>query len=134
MTEKARKINVQILDTNMEVNTQAKEEIFQANQQSAEASNNETGRQLSKEYLVNKLNFTNFQDDTILINFKHKEYDLSISLHARPKPCLGNKLDCLWVEKEGIFEKLHPYKFNNFFVIDGTKLLSVTPEVSNMDD
>ncbi len=134
MTERAYKKNVQILDTNMEVNVQEKEEIFQAKQQSTEASNNQTGKQLSKEYLVNKLNFTNFQDGTILINFKHKEYDLSISFHARPKPCLGNQLDCLWVETYGINEKLHSYKFNNFFVLDGTKLLSVTPEVSSMND
>ena len=134
MTEIPRKKNIQILDTNTKVNVQEKEEILQASQQSIEASNNETGKQLSKEYLVNKLNFTNFQDGTILINFKHKKYDLSISLHARPKPCSGNKLECLWVETDELNEKLHSYKFNNIFVIDGTKLLSVTPEVSSMND
>ncbi len=134
MTERAIKKSVHILDTNMEVIVQEKEEIFQANQKSTEASNNETGKQLSKEYLVNKLNFTNFQDDTILINFKHKKYDLSISFHARPKPCSGNQLDCLWVETDEINEKLHSYKFNNFLVIDGTKLLLVTPKVFSMND
>jgi len=134
MTERALKKDIQLLNTNMEVTVQEKEEIFQANQKSTETSNNETGKQLSKEYLVNKLNFTNFQDGTILINFKHKKYDLSISFHARPKPCLGTQLDCLWVETYEIIEKLHSYKFNNFFIIDGTKLLSVTPEVSGMND
>ncbi len=134
MTERPYEKNVLILDTNTDVTAQEKEEIFQTNQQSTEASNNKTGKQLNKEYLVNKLNFTNFQDGTILINFKHTKYDLSISFHARPKPCLGNQLDCLWVEKDGIIEKLHSYKFNNFFVIDGIKLLSVTPEVSGMND
>jgi len=134
MTEKPRNKNIQILNTDTDIAPQKKEEIFQVNQQSTEKSNNETGKQLSKEYLVNKLNFTNFQDGTILINFKHKKYDLSISFHARPKPCLGNQLDCLWVETYGINEKLHSYKFNNFFVIDGTKFLSVTPEVSGMND
>ena len=134
MTEKPRNKNIQILNTDTDIAPQKKEEIFQVNQQSTEKSNNETGKQLSKEYLVNKLNFTNFQDGTILINFKHKKYDLSISFHARPKPCLGNQLDCLWVETYGINEKLYSYKFNNFFVIDGTKFLSVTPEVSGMND
>ncbi|MBW1822762.1 MAG: hypothetical protein JRI92_13655, partial [Deltaproteobacteria bacterium] len=134
MTERPRKQNIQIPDTNTKVSAQEKEEIFQTNQQSIEASNKEADKQLSKKYLVNKLNFTNFQDGTILINFKHKKYDLSISFHARPKPCSGNKLDCLWLEKEGIYEKLHPYTFNNFFVIDGAKLISVLPEVYSMDD
>jgi len=134
MTEKALKKNIQIVDTNTEVSSQETEIIFQADQQSTEASNNETGKQLSKEYLVNKLNFTNFQDGTILIHFKHKKYDLSISFHARPKPCSGNQLDCLWVEKDGINEKLHPYRFKSFSVIDGTKLISATPEVSSIND
>jgi len=134
MTERPHKNNVRILETNTDVTAHEKEEIFQTNQQNTEASDNGTGKQVSKEYLVNKLNFTNFQDGTILINFKHNKYDLSISFHARPKPCSGNQLDCLWVEKYGINEKLHSYKFNNFFVIDGTKLLSVTPQVSRMND
>jgi len=134
MTERPRKKTVQILDTNMEVTVQEKKVISQTNQESTEASNNKTGKQLNKEYLVNKLNFTNFQDSTILVNFKHKKYDLSISFHASPKPCLGNQLDCLWVEADKNIEKLHSYKFNNFFVTDGTKLLSVTPEVSDIND
>lgn len=134
MTERPIKKNIQILNTNTDITIQEKEEIFQVNQQAAEASNNKTGKQLNKEYLVNKLNFTNFQDGTILINFKHKKYDLAISFHARPNPCLGNQLDCLWVETDEINEKLHSYKFNNFFVIDGAKLLSVTPEVFSMND
>ena len=134
MTERPRKKTVQILDTNIEVIVEDKEVIPQANQQSSQASINENGKLLNKEYLINKLNFTNFQDGTILINFKHNKYDLSISFHARPKPCLGNQLDCLWVEPNEINEKLHSYQFNNFFVIDGAKLLSVTPEVSGMSD
>ena len=134
MTERPHKKTFQILDTNMEVTVQEKEVISQAKQQSIESSNNKTGKQFSKKYLVNKLNFTNFQDGTILINFKHNKYDLTISFHARPKPCLGNQLDCLWVETDEINEKLHSYKFNNFLVIDGAKLLSVTPEVFSMND
>jgi len=134
MTERTHKKNVQILDTTTEVTTQGKKEIYQTHHQSTETIDNKTDKQLSKEYLVNKLNFTNFQDGTILINFKHKKYDLPLSCHARPKPCSGNTLDCLWVRKHGITERLHTYKFKNFFVIDGAKILSVTPEVSSMND
>ncbi len=134
MTKGVQKKNVKILDTSSKVTMHEKEEIFQVSQQPTESSNSKTEKQLTKEYLVNKLNFTNFQDGTILINFKHKKYDLSLSFRARPKPCSGNKLDCLWVEKEGIYKKLHPYKFNNFFVIDGKKVISVKPEVSSIND
>jgi len=134
MTKKAVKKNIRNTDTNSKFTMQEKEEIFQVSRQSPEANNNEKSKQLSKEYLVNKLNFTNFQDGTILINFKHKKYDLSISFHATPKPCLGNTLDCLWIKKDRMNEKLHPYKFNNFCIIDGTKLISVIPEISDIND
>ncbi|NNL42820.1 MAG: hypothetical protein HKO79_10045, partial [Desulfobacterales bacterium] len=134
MAEKADKKNLQVIDTDSKVTNQEKEEIFQVRQQKTEKNNIETGKRLSKKYLVNKLNFTNFQDGTILINFQHKKYALSISFHAIPKPCLGNTLDCLWVKKDRMNEKLHPYKFNNFCIIDGTKLISVIPEVSDIND
>ncbi len=134
MTKGVHKKNVKTLDTSSKVTMHEKEEIFQVSRQSPEESNNEIEKQLSKEYLVNKLNFTNFQDGTLLINFKHKKYDLSLSFLARPKPCLGNKLDCLWLKKEKVNEKLHSYSFNNFFITDGTKLISVTPQVSSIND
>ncbi|MDY6792075.1 MAG: PilZ domain-containing protein [Thermodesulfobacteriota bacterium] len=134
MAERPRKKNVQILNANTDITLQEKEEIFQATPQAAEASNIGTGKQLTKEYLINKLNFINFQDSTILINFKHIKYDLSISLHAMPKPCSGNQLDCVWVETDGIDNKIHSYKFKDFSLVDGTKLISVTPEVSGMNN
>ena len=64
MTKRAFKKDIKILDANTKITMLEKEEIFQSHQKSIKASDNETDKQLSKEYLVNKLNFTNFQDGT----------------------------------------------------------------------
>ncbi len=152
MANKAHKNNIQLLDTTTIAAEQEKEKIYKSTKKSTgvseqkkdvtlstppasiEAVEHEIGNEVSREYLVNKLNFTNFQDGTILINFKHTKYNRIITLHAKPKPCLGNHLDCLWVETQGLDEKLRPYKFDNFFVIDGKKLLSVSPEEFSIND
>jgi len=94
----------------------------------------EQSRKVSKKYLVNILNYINFQDGTILINFKHLKYGNIISLPAKPQPCLGDTLDCLWVQKSGLAPKLSSYKFLNFLLADGQKLILVTPDVKRISE
>jgi hypothetical protein len=76
----------------------------------------EEKKAISQKYLVNKLNYLNFQDGTILINLKHTKYNRVISLNARPKPCLGDQLDCLWTETTEIHQELKSYAFENFLI------------------
>lgn len=92
----------------------------------------EQSRKVSKKYLVNILNYINFQDSTILINLKHLKYDNIISLPAKPQPCLGDTLDCLWVQETGLPQKLNSYKFLNFLLNDGQKLLLARADVKEM--
>lgn len=84
-------------------------------------------KQVSKKYLINILNYTNFQDETILINFKHSKYDSIISLRAKPQPSIGDTIDCLWTEKIEPDKKLKSYEFLHFILGDGQKLILVEP-------
>jgi hypothetical protein len=92
----------------------------------------ENGKKLSKKFLVNSLNYVNFQDDTILINLKHIKYGSIVSLQAKPQPCLENTLDCLWVRTEGITQKLSSYRFLNFLINNGQKMILVKADVKEM--
>ena len=56
----------------------------------------ESTKSIGKRYLVNKLNYLNFQDRTILVNLKHKKYGSTLSLLATPLPCAGDHLECVW--------------------------------------
>ncbi len=90
-------------------------------------------KSISKRFLVNKLNYINFQDRTILINFKHKKYATSLSLKATPLPCSGDQLECVWAESTdpGIFSS---HTFDNLFISDDKKCLLVKPVVTSINE
>ena len=94
----------------------------------------EEGKKVSKKHLVNTLNYINFQDGTILINFKHPTYDNVISLQAKPQPCLGDTLDCLWVPKTEPITRLSSYKFLNFFLNNGNKMFLVKADARKINE
>ena len=83
------------------------------------------GKELRKKDLINLLNYINFQDGSILINFKHVKYDQIISRKANPLPCLGDKLECVWAEADKPQQELASYKFKDVLVPSGQKLLLV---------
>jgi hypothetical protein len=94
----------------------------------------EEGKKLSKKHLINTLNYINFQDGTILINFKHLKYENILSLQAKPQPCLENTLDCRWIQTEGLSQKLRSYKFLNFLINDGQKMILVKADVRRISE
>ena len=82
-------------------------------------------RKVNRLQLINKLNFINFQDGTILLNFRHVKYTRSISFEVKPLSCTGDRLECIWIEEEGIGKKLNSYQFDTIYVNDGSRLLLV---------
>lgn len=94
----------------------------------------EEKKEISQKYLVNKLNYLNFQDGTILINLKHTKYNRVISLNAKPKPCLGDQLDCLWTETTEIYQELKSYEFENFLITYGRKSLLVKSKLISINE
>ncbi|HEY5974781.1 MAG TPA: PilZ domain-containing protein [Geobacteraceae bacterium] len=88
-----------------------------------------TERQVDRKRLVNRLNYINFQDGTIQVNFRHPKYNRTISLTAKPLPCLDDRLDCSWSDTTDNHQKLSSYTFENLFVIDGQSLVVVEPEL-----
>lgn len=90
-----------------------------------DAENPATGKSVSRSHLVNRLNYINFQDQTILVSLKHLVYDDSVSLRARPQPCAGERLDCLWAETWSIRQILKTYRFDYLLIADGKKYLVV---------
>jgi hypothetical protein len=92
------------------------------------------GREIRKKYLINKLNYINFQDDVVLVNFRHLKYNHIVSHPAKPQPCLGEELKCLWTETDNIRQQLSSYKFQEIVVPNGKKKLLVTSSEVTIDD
>ncbi|MBJ6750272.1 pilus assembly protein PilZ [Geomonas anaerohicana] len=93
-----------------------------------------TGKSVSRSHLVNRLNYINFQDQTVLVCLKHLVYDDAILLPARPEPCAGEELLCRWDEPGSVQQILKTYRFDYLLIADGKKYLVVNSELLSMDD
>lgn len=83
------------------------------------------GIKVSKKQVINTLNYVNFQEDVVYINFKHVKYDYIMTLQAKPQPCVENHVDCLWVEPVVLKQKLNSFRYLDFVLRDGPKLILV---------
>ena len=92
------------------------------------------GKEIRKKHLINKLNYINFQDGTVLVNFKHFKYDHTVSHRAKPQPCLGEELKCLWIDTDKIGRQLSSYKFQEVVIPNGKKIILVKSNEINIDD
>ena len=64
---------------------------------------------VSKKQLINRLNYINFQNDTVLLKLKHRRFEHSISLPAKTRPCNNDQLDCIWADPHQPFTQYATY-------------------------
>ena len=86
-------------------------------------------KEIGLKKLINRLNFINFQEDSILVNFRHAKYPRTVTLEAVPLPCLNNKLECHWTLTGEFQPSITSCIFENIFIIDGNKLVVAVPEL-----
>ena len=91
-------------------------------------------REIGLQRLINRLNFTNFQGESILVNFRHGKYPRTVSLEANPLPCLNNKFECRWNQATPFQTGLSSCIFENIFIIDEQRLVVAVPELISLGD
>ena len=92
-----------------------------------------TAKKISLYQLINKLNHLNFIDQSLYVNFRHKQYPRSFSIKAKPQPCQNEHLTCRWQQEASSIAN-HPafYDFENIIIPDGKRFLVVEPEISTI--
>ena len=93
-----------------------------------------TPQKISRRQLVNKLNFINFQDETILINFIHKKFDHVFACAAKPQPSMGEDLLCTWVDTSKLKSRLRAYEFGSILLKDKQWHLELRPELIGLNE
>ena len=91
-------------------------------------------KSVSRRFIVNKLNYLNFQNRSAQINLKHVKYDNTTTFLARPLPCSGERLECAWVDPVDLGHTLKTHAFFNLLIPDDQKLYLVTPKVLRIDE
>lgn len=89
---------------------------------------------VDREYLINKLNYINFQEKVMFAKLKHRKHTRFISLPLKPLPCDSDILDCLWQDTKDIGQKLKTAKFENLQIPNGQTLIVVKPEVIGISE
>jgi len=130
-SQKTRALNQ--TDTDTQISLAEKNDLHEVSRRNTKEKRREEVKAVSKNQLINKLNFINFQDSTLLINLKHRNYHTPLTLLARPQPCLGDELDCSWVKLEKDLQALDFYEFQNILIPDGQNLISLEPDLIRMD-
>ena len=87
-----------------------------------------TIREVSRELLVNRLNFVNFQDDHIRFIFRHRDSNQYSFISAFPQPCSGSELKCRWVESSNVSLLVMTHDLNYILVPWGEKFIQFIPE------
>ena len=74
--------------------------------------------EIRRNRLINSLNRINFQDEEIILNFKHTKYNTILSVPALPQPCTDKVFHCQWTDPEFSENDLQSYKFEHFYFIN----------------
>jgi hypothetical protein len=90
-------------------------------------------RELSKKYLINRLNYLHFNDKSLVVNFVHAKYATTLSLRAKLLPCLDGYLECTWLETPGLQQKLQTHSYVNFIAPDPRQPLLVDARLVTID-
>jgi hypothetical protein len=126
--------NYQLIKADTEVNRLEKATLTPQLKKDRQASDTGNERKVSLAQLINRLNYINFQGQTILLDFTHRTFGYSVSIPALPLACEQDRLKCLWTENQADDFNFGSFHFRNFIVPDGKKFLRVEPEGLSIDN
>ncbi|MCC6347403.1 MAG: hypothetical protein IT388_09490 [Nitrospirales bacterium] len=94
----------------------------------------ENKRRINRKQLVNILNYLSFQDGSLLVCFEHVRYGTLLSLPAKPRPCSGDKIECLWSGTILSPRRLTAHRLHHILISDGKVLILIQPTVEWADE
>jgi len=90
-------------------------------------------RPVDRKRIINKLNYLNFQNKTVILAFEHARYGDTLRVEARPQACRENQVRCTWVDARAARAISRNYVFSSLFVPDEHKLLQGIGQVTSID-
>jgi len=112
-----------------EVTLQEKELLVGATECKSKADADPTGKKISRELIVNRLNLIHFQDDCIQVCFAHRSFNYRLLVPAFPQPCLGGILECCWVHPGDAAAALQSCDLQYILIPRGQRFIHAVPVV-----
>ncbi|MCP3955891.1 MAG: PilZ domain-containing protein [Desulfobacterales bacterium] len=86
------------------------------------------GIKIGKAHLINTFNFINFSNGTVLVNFRHPQFNDPIAFLAKPCPCLNDTVECAWSGPDSPGKLNADYMVKDILVPRGQNLFLVNPD------
>ena len=67
----------------------------------------------SRTFLLNKLNYLHFDDQSFCLHFRHRSFDRLLALEVTNDPCEQSRLRCFWVKEGDRRHELSRYTFES---------------------
>jgi hypothetical protein len=84
-------------------------------------------------HVVNTINYCNFQEKAILVIFRHKKYQSTITLEVVPQPCKHETFECAWTCPQTV-SKLRFCEFSNIIIDDEKRFIYCKPAIKKVMD
>jgi len=92
------------------------------------------GRRINKPYLVNALNYLNFSNKFVIVNFRHPEAGRSVSYRARPSRCQNGTFECQWTHPDKPAHLSPGFEFKEILIPIGRQLLLINTQVEYLGE
>jgi len=90
--------------------------------------------ELSKDRVVNAINYIHFQGRAIYAVFKHVQYNTTVTVEAFPFPCHEDYLHLSWKNQGMLKERSSSYAFQRVLVTTGKSIFSLKPDLVDIDE
>jgi hypothetical protein len=90
--------------------------------------------ELSKDRIVNAINYLHFQGRTVYAIFKHVQYNTTVTVEAFPFPCHKNYLHLSWKDQGMLRGRSNSYAFQGVLVDAGKSIFSLKPDLVDIDE
>lgn len=95
---------------------------------------NQSARKISRETLINRLNFLHFQSDALTVLLSHRLNGRSLRLTAIPEPCSDENLTCHWVAPLPTGVARDDFELRHLEVPHGHHILQVALEKTKLSE
>lgn len=90
--------------------------------------------ELSKNRIVNAINYLHFQGRAVYAVFKHVQYNTTVTIEAFPFPCHEDYLHLSWKDQGMLKERSSSYAFQEILVDVGKSIFSLKPDLFDVDE
>ena len=90
--------------------------------------------ELSKDRIVNAINYLHFKGGAVYAVFKHMQYNTTVTVEAFPFPCHEDYLHLSWKDRGMLKERSSSYAFQRVLVAAGKSIFSLKPDLVDIDE